>query len=119
MNTLSAVLMAYSHIDDPKKVFDWNKAARLIGESGALEASAGLSQDWEYSGDTIYEDGKPVLDCHPYLSSVWATPEIEIDGFLQDCYIMENDVPADWGEDYPTIVWPQSALVILSQYQKG
>ena len=36
-------------------VFDWNKAAQIIKERGATNASAGLSGDWEYTGGTHHE----------------------------------------------------------------
>lgn len=95
------------------RVFDWDKAARLIRERGASSASAGLSGDWEWTGGTILEDGKPVLESYTYLASLWATPEIEIDGNRTDCCIMEDSVPTEWGSDHSGRKWPESALRIL------
>lgn len=34
-------------------VFDWDKAAQIIKERGATEASAGLESDWEWTGGDI------------------------------------------------------------------
>lgn len=93
----------------PRMVFDWEKAARLIKERNATEARAGLSGDWEYTGGTIFADGKPDMESYPYLASTWATPELEIDGERMDCFRMESDVPG-WDEKTK---WPESALTLL------
>lgn len=45
--------------------FDWIKAAKIIKETGATEASAGLRGDWGYTGGQIFVDGKP---CGPFPS---------------------------------------------------
>lgn len=45
MDTLSAAARAAATRDDPPRVFDWEKAARLIIEHGAKRASAGLSKE--------------------------------------------------------------------------
>lgn len=95
------------------KVFDWHKAARLIKESGAMSASAGLSGDWEWTGGEIFAYGKPLLagESYTYLASTWATPELEIEGNLsEDCWCWQSEHP-DWGSDTR---WPQSALDILA-----
>ena len=98
-------------------VFDWDKAARRIKEERAWGAAAGLSGDWGYTGGEILLDGKPspIEDTYVYLASLWATPELEIDGFRENCFINENDVPKEWGNDYPHIYWPPSALKILGE----
>ncbi|URN85834.1 hypothetical protein [Acetobacterium wieringae] len=88
-------------------VFDWDKAARLIKEMKPEIASAGLADDWEWTGGMIY-DGKPVMDDYTYLSSTWATPEISIDDEVFDCYIMSGQT--EWN---CATKWPQSALDIL------
>ena len=111
MDTLSAFAMGEANRGRPLMVFDWNKAAELIKERGAKTASGGLSGDWEYTGGRILEDGMPVPveDTYTYLASTWATPELEIDGEIIECYQMEDEVP-DWGAK---TYWPQSALDIL------
>lgn len=90
-------------------VFDWDKAAQIIRDTGANYAAAGLRDDWEYTGGTIYKDGQPVKDDYTYLSSVWATPELEVNGEIIPCYKMAREVP---GWDAKT-KWPPSALAIL------
>jgi len=98
------------------KVFDWDKAARLINkeieESGSSDfvVGAGLSGDWEWTGGIIWSWGNPNFDSYTYLSSTWATPEISIDGEEQDCYIMESET--EWTNETK---WPESALNILKE----
>lgn len=91
-------------------VFDWDKAATLIKQSGCQSASAGLRDDWAWTGGCIFTDGKPDMDDYTYLASTWAVPEIEIDGELQDCFRMQSETP---GWDAST-KWPDSALSILN-----
>lgn len=100
-------------------VFDWNKAARLIAERKPNTASAGLQSDWEYTGGPIYANGQPIPqdETYVYLASTWATPELDMDDDVVDCYIMEDEVPAEWvagGQDYSGIYWPDSARAILA-----
>ena len=109
MDTLSAFAMGQANRGKEMKVFDWDKATRLILERGATEAEAGLEGDWGWTGGPILEDGNPCMDSYTYLASTWATPQIEIDGEFIDCYRMESEVP---GWDSGT-KWPESALVIL------
>lgn len=93
------------------KVFDWYKAARLIKESGYLNASAGLREDWEYTGGFIFKDGKivPSEETYTYLASMWAVPELNIDGHFYECWIWQKDSPGWNAETY----WPESAYKIL------
>lgn len=109
MDTMSAMMWGEFSRGEPLMVFDWDKAARLIRASGAQEARAGLQNDWEYTGGTILRDGEPVLDPGTYLASTWATPELEINGVVEDCYRMESEAPG-WNSG---TVWPESALNIL------
>ena len=111
MNTWVAFTMGESNRGREMMVFDWNKAARLIRERKPECASAGLRNDWEYTGGTIYEDGKPVMDDYTYLASTWAVPELDMDGYIVECFRMEHEVPR-WG---PKTKWPKSALNILSE----
>ena len=91
-----------------ERVFDWDKAAQLIKESGYKDASAGLRDDWEETGGSIFSEGKPD-DGHTYLASAWAIPEIEIDGEIIPCFRMQSEKP-EWDAETK---WPQSALDIL------
>ena len=112
MDSLSAFAMGQSNQHKEQKVFDWDKAATLIKGSKARTASAGLSGDWEWTGGEILKDGKPIPreDTYVFLSSCWATPELELNGDIIECYKMQSEVP-DW--DAHTY-WPQSALDVLN-----
>jgi len=109
MNTLSAFIKGEANRGKPSMVFDWDKAAELIKQHKPTLVSAGLSQDWKWTGGTIYENGKPVLDSYTYLASTWATPEIEMDGESQDCWKYESETDG-WDSDTK---WPESSLDIL------
>lgn len=82
MNSMVAFLNAQANIHKEQMVFDWHKAAKLIKQMKPNIASAGLAGDWEYTGGEIYKNGRPVPknETYTYLSSNWATPEINIDG---------------------------------------
>ena len=114
MDSMMAFAMGEANRGKPLMVFDWNKAARVIKERGATSASAGLSGDWGNTGGEILTDGKPNTTDYTYLASTWATPELNIDGETIDCFIMEDDVPADWGDTFSDIKWPLSAIEILN-----
>ena len=96
----------------PMMVFDWKRAATLIKERGAKHASAGLAGDWEWTGGDILSDGIPIPrgETCVYLASIWATPELEIDGERMDCFCMQSDSPG-WDSD---TYWPPEALAILN-----
>lgn len=108
MDITMAFAMGAANRGKEMKVFDWDKAARLIVEHKPNVASAGLGGDWEWTGGTIYENGKPDKKSYTYLASTWATPEIELDGELFDCYVMESKT--EWDAHTK---WPKSALAIL------
>jgi hypothetical protein len=111
MDTLSAMARGLATKGREMKVFDWEKAARIIKERGAVEAAAGLQSDWEWTGGTILRDGRivPREDTYTYLASTWATPELEIDGQVMDCYRMESETPG-WDE---STYWPAEARSIM------
>ena len=117
MDSILAFAMGEANRGKDLMVFDWNKAAMLIKKSGVDSASAGLNSDWEYTGGIIFSDGKPVPedDTCVYLASTWATPKLEIDYKKQDCFIMESEVPEEWGDNYAKIYWPESALKIIKE----
>jgi len=112
MDNLTAFTLGMVHRGEELKVFDWVKAAEIIKARGATNASAGLTGDWEWTGGEIFRDGEPVKaeDTYVYLASTWATPELEVDGDLMDCFRMEGDTP-QW--DAGTY-WPEEALRVLS-----
>ena len=113
MDTMAAFAMGQANRGRPLMVFDWDRAAQLIRERKAREASAGLSGDWEYTGGEILRDGKPIPaeETYVYLASTWATPELEIDGDRMDCFRMQADTPGWNSKTY----WPDSALALLNE----
>ena len=68
--------------DGAGKVFDWNRAERILAERGWPDAMAGLSEDWSATSGCIARDGAPCWDDYCYLASKWATPVLVIDGAL-------------------------------------
>ena len=112
METTKAFTMGEMNIDKELMIFDWIKAAKIIKDRRAKSASAGLSSDWEYTGGEILKNGKPIPeeDTHVYLASTWATPELEVDGVIIDCYIMQSQAPEWNAKTY----WPNEALKILN-----
>ena len=115
MNTIAAFAMGEAYRGNELKIFDWDKAAKLIKERKPEYASAGLDEDWEWTGGVIYENNEPVTDAYTYLSSTWATPKLCIDGDFIDCYKMEHEVPG-WNAETK---WPESALMILNEVSEG
>jgi len=111
MDTMVAYAIGQANRGKEEMVFDWEKAARIIKERGAVEASAGLEGDWEWTGGDILRDGKPVPedDAYVFLSSTWATPQLEIDGERIACFRMESTTPGWHSKTY----WPPEALAIL------
>lgn len=111
MDSMMAMMLGEANRGKPMKVFDWDKAAKLIAERKPDVASAGLQGDWGYTGGEIYADGKPIDQSmtYTYLASTWATPELEMDGERQDCYRMQDETE---GWDSGTY-WPDSAVAIL------
>lgn len=90
------------------KVFDWDKAAKIIKENNPKLAEAGLEGDWGYTGGVIYEDGETV-DVYTYLMSTWATPALILDGQNSfECWLWEDET-----EYNAYTKWPESAVQIL------
>jgi hypothetical protein len=86
--------------NNPHRVFDWDKASHIIKDTFSkhpdLVAEAGLQGDWNYTGGTIFENGKPVLDSYTYLASNWAIPTLILsyDGEDQqqiECWLYQSD----------------------------
>lgn len=99
-------------VHGPKmRVFDWDKAARLIVEHNPKIVRAGLRGDWGWTGGTIWA-GEPDMDSYTYLASDWAIPEIDLDGELTECWRDKEES----GWDAST-KWPESALAILRGVQ--
>lgn len=108
MDTLSAFALGEANRDKERKVFDWDKAARILRERRPASASAGLSSDLEWTAGTIFANGAPVTDDYTFLASTWATPVLVIDDEEITCFVMVSTVA--WDEKTK---WPESALKIL------
>src|SRR5262245_17769996 len=104
MDTMSAWAMGEASRNKEAMVFDWHRAARRIRETGATTARAGLANDWEWTGGEILLGGKPVPpdETYVYLASTWATPELELDGVVEDCFCMQGSTPGWSANTY----WP-------------
>ena len=109
MNTLEAFARREANRGKASMVFDWDEAARRIKAAGATRASAGLRDDWEWTGGAILEGGEPVNE-YTYLASTWAVPELRIgDGAPEPCYTSAEGSEWDSGTK-----WPATALAILN-----
>lgn len=108
METTAALARGLANMGQPSRVFDWDRAARLIAEAKPDVASAGLRDDWEWTGGRIWAEGAPVPreQTYTYLASTWAIPELDMDGLVQPCWRWSSETP---GWDAGTY-WPQSAL---------
>ena len=111
MDIISTFACGKWNRDKALKVFDWEKAALIIKERGAKDASAGLSGAWEDTGGNILKDGVPVPheETDVYLASKWATPELIVDGDIIACYRMQSETPG-WDSD---TYWPEVARKVL------
>ena len=111
MDTLSAFMRGQASRGEEPMVFDWIKCANLIVAERPKVVSAGLAGDWEYTGGNIWREGKPVpLDeTYVYLTSTWAQPEIDMDGYVQACYKKQGKTPG-WDAD---TYWPPEAVKIM------
>lgn len=109
MDTLQAIIINASTPNGKGKVFDWEKAAQIIKERKPETASAGLAEDWEWTGGLIYKNGKPIKNEYTFLASRWATPVLILDDEEIDCY--RPDGYHNWNENTK---WPESALKILN-----
>lgn len=109
MNTMEAFMMAEENQGNESRIFDWERAARLIRKHKPRIALAGLDEDWSYTSGTIWEDGNPIRDNYCYLKSVCATPVLYLDAERIPCWRMASQAP-EWDE---CTLWPDSALNIL------
>ena len=99
-----------------QKAFDWDKAAEIIKEKlkvhPDLKAEAGLQGDWDYTGGTIFKNGKPTNDSYTYLCSNWAIPTLILswDGKEQE----EIECLTDANERFDSDTkWDEKSLAIL------
>lgn len=110
MDTLQAFALGEMNRGKRMKVFDWHKAVRLIKKNHINNASAGLTEDWNWTGGTILEDGEPYTDNYTFLSSTWATPVLVDDDkeVTFECWCWEDE--CEWDSETS---WPSTALVLM------
>lgn len=110
MNSFKAFAMGIATRDMEPRVFDWDKAARIIRSVSPKYATVGLLEDFEWTNGIIFDDGKPVRSKDCFLRSTWATPIlVDDEGNQYECWKMQSEVPR-WHEK---TLWPKSALRIL------
>lgn len=101
----------FRHEKNERRVFDWNKAARVLRDRDETTCKACIIEDYNETVGFILVDGRPAID-HPlpYLSSCWGTPCLVFEnGDSMPCWIPQSESP-DWtGYTY----WPESARNIL------
>ena len=92
------------------RVFDWEKAARIISSNPNVCYHAGLLEDWYYTSDVIWINGKH-RNHNAYLFSQWATPIIvsSEDDTYTECWVHEVDRP-EWDAETS---WPKEAQDII------
>lgn len=96
------------------RVFDWDKAARIIKDNDYKNVKAGLDEDWYATSDAILINGVPYMESNSFLMSNWATPIMII---LDDDNDGDTAIPCwcyktecEW-DAYTQ--WPDSALQIF------
>jgi len=100
----------------PLMAFDWDKASEIIKEKlklhPDLSAEAGLQGDWDCTGGTIFENGKPTNDSCTYLCSNWAKPTLILSwgGEEQEEIICETESNDRFDSDSK---WDEKSLSIL------
>lgn len=100
-------------------MYDYGKAKKLVQKySDTLEvAFLGMAEDWFWTAEEIYEDGRLVYDLseEPEIvglrSSSWATPSLYLkfkDGReeMMDCYIGESTGEVPEGSSYGVLSGP-------------
>ena len=100
-------------------MYDYGKAKKLVQKySDTLEvACLGMAEDWFWTAEEIYEDGRLVCDLSEkpeiggICGSTWATPSLYFkfkDGReeMRDCYIGESKGEAPEGFSYGVLSGP-------------
>lgn len=81
------------------KYMDWKKVQKIVDEHPDSVIYAGLMEDWGCTSGLIYAKGK-YYDGYVYVSSLWATPIVDVDGEEIECWTYEKTE-----EDHRKPVW--------------
>lgn len=91
-NPFFAVIEAAKAANCPMRVFDWDRAYKVIQKAGPKRTyQAGLAEDLDYTIGTIWKDDKPVEESHAYLCSKWATPILILDDEELECWLFDYE----------------------------
>lgn len=55
-------------------VLDWKKLKQFVKGRKPVEVSAGILNDWFWTGATVYKNGKYKRKHNAWIHSYWATP---------------------------------------------
>ena len=111
MSFMDGFLVHHELADDGIKYLNWAKAEKICLEHPEAHIKAGLLEDWDCTSGDIFRCGRWVKD-DVYTCSFWATPVLEVDGELVECWShrrSSKSVPKWWGR----------AAVIDSEVQYG
>lgn len=106
MDTATAFIMGQLNRGRIQRVFDWDKALKILEEKKVGYAIAGLESDMEWTSGEILVDGELTNDSYTFLSSTWATPVIVLKESEDDdhyetiecwCYDTDEDNPHKYG----------------------
>ena len=115
---MAMIMTEEDYVNSIPKVFDWDKAARIIKENGYKHVLAGLEEDWWSTAGRIVVDGEPFTEDYTYLLSFWATPVMVIPTDDDEDDDEDNIIPCwcyktecEWDAHTQ---WPDSALQIFN-----
>lgn len=114
METGGAKSRAAAKRGENGKVFDWDKAAKIIRERKPEVVEAGLQEDWGNTAGEIFEDGE-IVENYTYLFSMWATPILRLNRSEEiQCFVECTDEanPNKWGSG---TYWPDSARELVKE----
>jgi hypothetical protein len=95
------------------KIFDWDKAARLIKEKKPkMPVLAGIKEDWHYTFGAIYDNGEIINDSSPWTYSNLYTPQMVINREFIECWIYAKEELIFSKDELNH--WTESAINILN-----
>lgn len=75
------------------KYLNWDKVRELIKKNPDSKIQVGLLEDWNNTGDMIYNKGEYPYMYYVYTKSTWATPIVIVDKQKYICYSFEETEP--------------------------